>query len=114
MALWRAIGVGLVVVGACVVPGASGDDESHAPARSGMEAHIDPQTGRFLPEPAVRPQPLPIPTRPPLAAKTLPSGEIVIKFDDRFHSTMTATVGPDGKVHLGCAMGHGDHVHAGH
>ena len=114
MAAWRRIGVGLVVLGACMVPGANGDDATRAPARSGMQAHVDPQTGRFVPEPTERPHALPSPTRPPLETRTMPSGETVIKFDDRFHSTMTATVGPDGKVHLGCAMSDGDHVHAGH
>ena len=32
MAVWRAIGVGLVVFGTCVVPTASGEDAGSAPA----------------------------------------------------------------------------------
>jgi hypothetical protein len=67
MAVWRAIGVGLVVFGTCVVPTASGEDEGRAPVQSGMRAYIDPQTGRFVPEPVDPSQrPQAAPTRPPV------------------------------------------------
>src|SRR5687767_8607926 len=113
MAAWRAIGFGLVLGGMCLVPGASGDEETRGPARSGMRAHVDPQTGRLVPPPIGRDDVPPPPARPPLAAITSPNGEITVELDDRFHSRMTATVGSDGKLHFGCVTGDGAHAHVG-
>ena len=113
MAGWRAIGVGLVVFGTCVVPTASGEDAGRAPAQSGMRAYVDPQTGRFVPEPAVRPQaPQPVPMRPPVVAVPQPDGSLEVKFDERHRRNVVATVDADGKVHLGCVQGDGSHEHA--
>ena len=114
MAVWRAIGVGLVVFWTCVVPTASGEEQGPGPARSGMQANIDPQTGRFVPEPAGRPQvTVPQDLRPPLVAVTKPDGSLEVELDDRYQSRITATVGADGRVHLGCVTGDDAHDHAG-
>ena len=114
MAAWRAIAVGLVVFGTCVVPSASGEDAERAPAEPGMRAYIDPQTGRFVPEPVDPSQrPQPAPTRPPVVATPRPDGSLEIKFDERYRRSVVATVGADGQVHLGCVAGDGSHEHAG-
>src|SRR5689334_20072495 len=110
MAAWRAIVVGLVVLGTCVV--ASGEDA--APAQSGMRAYIDPQTGRFVPEPVDPSQrlPQPAPTRPPVVAIHRPDGSIEVQFDERHRKNVVATVDADGRVHLGCVTGDESHEHA--
>jgi hypothetical protein len=114
MAVWRTVAVGLVVFGTCVVPSASGEDDGRAPAQSGMRAYIDPQTGRFVPEPVDPSQrPQPAPTRPPVVAVPRPDGSLEIKFDERYRRSVVATVDTDGHVHLGCVGGDGSHEHAG-
>jgi len=114
MAVWRAIAVGLVVFGTCVVPSVRGEDAANAPAQSGMRAYVDPQTGRFAPAPVVPSQrPQPAPTRPPIVMIPQPDGSTEIQFDERHRKTVTATVGADGQVHLGCVNGDGSrHEHA--
>ena len=114
MAAWRAIAVGLVVLGTCV--GAIGDDDGRAPAQNGMRAYIDPQTGRFVPEPvdpSQRLEPAPAPTRPPVVAVPRPDGSLMVQFDERHRKNVVATVDADGRVHLGCVTGDGSHEHAG-
>ena len=79
-----------------------------------MRAYIDPQTGRFVPEPVDRSQrPQPAPTRPPVEAVPQADGSLEIKFDERHRSNVVATVDANGQVHLGCVMGDPSHVHAG-
>jgi hypothetical protein len=114
MAVWRTIGVGLVVFGTCIVPSARAEDAGRAPAQSGMRAYIDPQTGRFVPapvDPSQRPQPAP--TRPPVQALRQPDGSLEIKFDERHRHNVVATLDADGKVRLGCVTGDGSHEHPG-
>ena len=114
MAAWRAIAVGLVVLGTCVVPTASGEDAERAPSQSGMRVYIDPQTGRFVPEPVDPSQrPAPAPTRPPVVAVPRPDGSLMVQFDERHRKNVVATVDADGRVHLGCVTGDGSHDHAG-
>jgi hypothetical protein len=113
MVVWRTIVLGLVVFGTCVVPARS-EGDGRTPAQSGMRAYIDPQTGRFVPEPVDRSQrPQPAPTRPPVEAVPQADGSLEIKFDERHRSNVVATVGADGQVHVGCVMGDPSHVHAG-
>jgi hypothetical protein len=96
------IGLGLVVAG-IGAPRPGRAEEAVAPPRAGMQAHIDPATGRFLPEPIVPPPAQALPAkRPPLAAVAAPGGGMMIELDDRFRSTMTATVQPDGTVRIDC------------
>src|SRR5262245_17498189 len=114
MVAWRVIGAGLVVVGTCILARPSDAEEQQAPVRSGMQAHVDPATGRFVPEPVGRPQePSPQPARLPVTEVQAPGGGTMVELDERFMSRMVATVGPDGRVHLGCETGDGPHVHAG-
>jgi len=51
--------------------------------------------------------------RPPLVAVTKPDGSLEVELDDRYQSRITATVGADGRVHLGCVTGDDAHDHAG-
>jgi hypothetical protein len=111
MAVWRAMVVGLVVFGTCIVPGAGAEDGG-TPAQSGMRAYVDPQTGRLVPEPvdpSQRPQPAPASTRPPVEAVPQPDGSLRIQFDERHRRSVVATVGADGKVQLDCVQGDGTH-----
>jgi hypothetical protein len=112
MAVWRAIAVGLVVLGTGVV--ANGDDADRAPAQSGMRAYIDPQTGRFVPEPVDPSQrPEPAETRPPVVAVRRPDGSLMVTFDERYRKNVVATIDAAGNVHVGCVTGDGSHEHEG-
>ena len=112
MAVWRAIAVGLVVLGTSVV--ANGDDADRVPAQSGMRAYIDPKTGRFVPKP-VDPSQLPQPPvpRPPVAAVRRPDGSLMVTFDERYRKNVVATIDAAGNVHLGCVTGDGAPEHEG-
>jgi hypothetical protein len=103
MSAWRGVGVGLVVLGVCPVRSASAEDVVAAPpAVQGMQVHVDPSTGRRVPEP-VTPVPPAIPAvRPRLAEVPAPGGGMMIRLDGRFMNTLVATVDEQGKVHLGC------------
>jgi hypothetical protein len=109
--VWRAIGAGLVIVAACVVARTTGAEEGRAPAaRSGMQAHVDPATGRLVPEPVV-PQPAPPrATRPPLADVPAPGGGMMVELGERFMSRTIATIDADGRLHVDCVTGDGPHV----
>jgi hypothetical protein len=116
MAVWRAIAVGLVLLGTCVVPTASGEEAERAPAQSGMRVYIDPQTGRFAPgpvDPSQRLEPAPASTRPPVVAVPRPDGSLEVTFDERHRKSVVATVDADGRVHLDCVTGDGSHELAG-
>jgi len=111
MTAWRTIGVGLVVVGACAVPRTS--DGEDAP-RAGMEAHVDPQTGRLVPEPVVPPPSRPQPIAPlPIAEVPAPGGGMMVRLNGQFMSRMVATIDADGRMHVECVTGDGPHVHTG-
>jgi hypothetical protein len=103
-------------------PGHAGTTADVAPpkvAPGGMRAFIDPQTGRFVSEPA--------PGTPPLelspaelnafstsdqglveVPSTVPGGGVKVDLQGRFQSPLTATVGADGKVTIGHAPPPGD------
>ena len=68
-----------------------------------MEAHIDPQTGRLVPEPAT-PRPLrALPAPPPPVAETpAPGGGMMAVLNGQFTSDLVATVRPDGSVRVDC------------
>lgn len=84
-----------------------------APA-AGFEAHIDPATGRFVP-------PSPGSAAPGASAGVPRSGDtgtalvevpnpaaaggVGVRLRGQFDSTVTATVGADGKARTGCATG---------
>jgi len=107
MMRWRAIVVGLVLLGVCAMPSASGGEDASA-ARSGMEAHVDPQTGRLVPEPVVPPpaEALPAPVAP-AADVPAPGGGMMAPLNGQFMSNLVATVNPDGTVRLDCVTGDG-------
>jgi hypothetical protein len=79
-------------------------------AGSGMQIHIDPQTGRFTPPPPGAP-PL-VGTPAPTAATSTsdaglverpsptPGGGIMLDLQGRFQHPLVGTVGPDGKVRI--------------
>jgi hypothetical protein len=110
MGAWRTIGVGLVLLGICAVPSARGGDERAA--RAGMEAHVDPQSGRFVPEPVVPPPSRPVVPAPlPAPEVPAPGGGMMVHLNGRFLSHLVATVDDDGHVHLDCVTGDAPHVH---
>ena len=108
MALRWSIRVGLVVLAlaALAAAGWTQDDVPPAASRGGMEAHVDPGTGRFVPEPAVPPtgRPLPAPA-PPLAEVPAPGGGMMVPLGGRFMSNVVATVNPDGSIRVDCTTG---------
>jgi hypothetical protein len=114
MAVGRGACVWLVVLGVLAIPSARAEEcVAPAPAQSGMQAHVDPDTGRLVPEPVVPPPSRPEPPAPPLAPEPAPGGGMMIRLKGRFMSTLVATAGPDGNVHVGCVTGDGHTVHPG-
>lgn len=81
--------------------------ESAAQSPAGMRVYTDPDTGQFLEEPRID---LPRPTFPspgranelPLDREVLDDGTVAIHLRESFQHQLTAHVGPDGQVHLGC------------
>jgi hypothetical protein len=108
------IGVGLVVLGlgALAHLGRAEDaapDASNAPAAaatsSGMQIHVDPRTGRFVPEPVV-PQARPLPAPAPVLAEVpAPGGGMMVPLKGHFMSNVVATVNPDGTIRMDCVTG---------
>jgi hypothetical protein len=104
---WRsASGLGLGVLGALVavgVPAASAEDGAPPAVTSGMRAHVDPATGRLVPEPVVpapaarQPAPLPLPAEEPA-----PGGGMMSVLHGRFMNSVVATVEADGSVRIDC------------
>jgi hypothetical protein len=104
---WRsATRLGLVVLGALVVggqPAASAEHARHRVAPSGMQAHVDPATGRLVPEAVVplpagrEPAPLPLPSEEPA-----PGGGMMSVLHGRFMNSVVATVEADGSVRIDC------------
>ena len=76
-----------------------------------MQAHVDPTTGRLVPEPTTPPVARPAPA--PLAEVPAPGGGMMVHLNGQFMSTIVATVEPDGSVRVGCVTGDGSAVHAG-
>ena len=97
----RWIGAGMVVIGLCAGAAHAGSGDEHA--TSGMRANVDPQTGRFVPEPPA-PSPQRLPALPPPAAKEVPApgGGMMAVLNGQFMSDLVATVEPDGSVRMRC------------
>ena len=110
------IGVGLVVVGIGALARLGSAEEAGNPApRAGMQAHVDPATGKLLQEPAVPPPAQALPSRrPPLAEVPAPGGGTMVELDGRFMSTMTATLDADGSIRIDCTTGSAAHAPAAH
>jgi hypothetical protein len=109
---WRsATRLGLVVLGALVVggqPTASAEDARHGVAPSGMQAHVDPATGRLVPEAVVPPpaerQPAPLPAA---TEEPAPGGGMMSVLHGRFMNSVVATVEGDGSVRIDCHPANG-------
>jgi hypothetical protein len=114
MVVRRSVGVCLVLLGIHAISSAhAGDDAAPPAAQSGMQAHVDPATGRLVPEPVSPPLARPAPPAPPLVAEPAPGGGMVVHLNGQFMSTAVATVESDGSVHVDCVTGDGPTVHAG-
>jgi hypothetical protein len=100
------ISVGLVAVAVCALGGSGRGEEPAGDAReNGMRVHVDPRSGRFVPEPVVpRAEPLPAPP-PPLAEEPAPGGGTMVRMRGHFMSNLVATVNPDGSVRVDCVTG---------
>jgi hypothetical protein len=106
--------MGLVVLGLCALAhlGRAQDDVSGgkgppaaAATSSGMRVHVDPRTGRFVPEPVV-PEAHPLPARvPTLAEVPAPGGGMMVPLNGHFMSNLVATVNPDGSIRMDCVTG---------
>ncbi len=97
----RAARVGLVVSLAIAFDGRPSAGGDAAPA-AGMEAHVDPATGRFVPEPVVPRPPEPVRTFPPPVLEPAPGGGMMSVLHGRFKNAMVATVDADGTLHVDC------------
>jgi hypothetical protein len=97
----RWIGAVVVVFGLCAGGAHAGSGDERG--RSGMRAHVDPQTGRFVPEP-VTPPPHRLPALPAPVAKEVPApgGGMMAVLNGQFMSDLVATVEPDGKLRMRC------------
>jgi hypothetical protein len=72
------------------------------PAISGMRAHVDPETGRRVPEAAVPETPRALPAPPRAVETPAPGGGMMLDVRGRFMSEVVATVEPDGRVRIDC------------
>jgi hypothetical protein len=89
-----------VAVGVCMPAVVAAEDVA---GRGGMQVHIDPQTGRLLPEPAPSPAPGRLPAPPvPAAEVPAPGGGMMAVLHGQFRSEAVATVEPDGSVRVEC------------
>lgn len=95
---------------ACAVPSsvlADPPTEPAAPA-AGSWINVDPQTGKRIPVPSSG-EGVQLPADPAfstshsgLVEQPAPGGGIMVDLQGRFRSAATASVGPDGTVHLDC------------
>lgn len=111
----------LIAAGAFVcacAPSALADPvaEPNTPAvAAGSRINIDPQTGKRIPVPSSG-EGVQVPADPAfstshsgLVEQPAPGGGIMVDLQGRFRSAATASVGPDGTVHLDCVEpGHAD------
>ena len=79
-----------------------GGEQPAATRAAGMEAHIDPATGRFVPEPVVPRAPAPAQVPPPIVVEPAPGGGMMSVLHGRFRSSIVATVDADGTLHMDC------------
>ncbi len=99
MRRWGAVWRSGLVVGALVVRAHAGD------AGAGMEAHVDPSTGRLVPEPvdpgwrrpAIAALPAPVEVR-------APGGGMMAVVPRQLASHLVATIEPDGSVKMDCIV----------
>ena len=94
-----ALSAGLLA-GVLATPARAADDGPLP--RSGMRAHIDPRTGALVePPPGAAPAPLPAPrAQAGLIETPAPGGGVMVHLRGGFQSPLTATVAPDGSVHV--------------
>jgi hypothetical protein len=90
--LLAALGVGLPAVAAAEDAGGRG-----------MQVHVDPRTGRLVPEAAAPSAPA-HPPAPPVPASEVPApgGGMMAVLHGQFRSEAVATVEPDGRVRVEC------------
>lgn len=103
----------LIAAGALVcacAPGALADPVAapNAPAAAGSRINVDPQTGARMPVPSSG-EGVQLPADPAfstshsgLVEQPAPGGGVMVDLQGRFRSAATASVGPDGTVHLDC------------
>jgi hypothetical protein len=87
-----------------------------APGAAGSWINVDPQTGKRIPVPSsgagvqVPADPAFSTSHSGLVEQAAPGGGVMVDLQGRFRSAATATVGPDGTVHLDCVTpGHTGH-----
>ena len=100
--------IGLIVVGALASSGLSGDGAAQTAARvagaAGMQAHVDPQSGRLVPERAV-PGPPQVPAALPAPREVpAPGGGVMSVVPREYFSRVVATVEADGSVRMDCVV----------
>src|SRR5262245_13712337 len=94
---WRwAAQLGLVGVAIVALDGRPRAQD--AAGAAGMQAHVDPATGQFVPEPVVPPPPVAALPETPLVVEHLPSGVLKIALHGRFQSALVETIQPDGST----------------
>jgi hypothetical protein len=100
----------LALAAALLLPGAVtsvGAEE----AAAGFEAHVDPETGEFVEQPAGLPRGLAgdqaatATDGTPLRQERGPAGGVSVELRGALRSSVTATVGPDGQAHTRCDGG---------
>jgi len=102
---WLALGVIGTVLGAGAL--ATARAEEPPAAAPGMLIHRDPVTGKLgMPPPEAVTPPSETVERPPVALPetpgTTPAGGVKVDLQKRFQFQTSATVGPDGKLHVEC------------
>lgn len=110
----------LIAAGALVcacAPSALADPvaEPNPPAAAGSWINVDPQTGKRVPVPSSG-EGVQLPadaafstSHSGLVERPAPGGGVMVDLQGRFRSAATASVGPDGTVHLDCVEpGHAD------
>lgn len=104
---------------ACAVPSGVLADPPAEPgtaAAAGSWINVDPHTGKRIPVPSTGAG-VQLPADPAfstshsgLVEQAAPGGGVMVDLQGRFRSAATATVGPDGDVHLDCVTpGHPGH-----
>jgi hypothetical protein len=98
---------------AVTLSGVSHAGDDGAAGQPGMKAHVDPRSGRLVPEPVApeAAEPLPAPA-PSLPEEPAPGGGTMVRLKGQFMSNVVATVNPDGSVRIECQTAPGSaHPH---